>query len=104
MRVTQTKTRTDRVLFTRADHREFGVLHFVSSVPETGTSLDSPYLDFKGGFFFPQSLRRQCDPVRPGVPGFKTRSDHWSAALVNSQLACLRPVGMLNSCCCSVLS
>ena len=42
--------------------------------------------------------RRQCGPVvralalRSGDPGFK------------SQLVCLQPVGILNSCCCSVLS
>ena len=54
--------------------------------------------------------------MRFGDPGFKTRSDHslntvpdspwfnFSAALVNSQLVCLRPVGILNSCCCSVPS
>ena len=57
--------------------------------------------------------------LRSGDPGFKTRSDHsqnhpgspwfnFSAALVNSQLVCLRPVGILNSCCmllfCSVVS
>ena len=41
-------------------------------------------------------------------PEFKTLSDHslnlflvvpGSTALVNSQLACLRPVGIFNSCC-----
>ena len=52
--------------------------------------------------------------LRSGDPGFKTRSDHslnlflvvpgspwfnFSTALVNSQLVCLRPVGILNSCC-----
>ena len=60
----------------------------------------------------------QCGPVvralalRSGDPGFKTRSDHLlnlflvvpgstspAAALVDSQLVCLRPVGILNSCC-----
>ena len=64
---------------------------------------------------------RQCGRVvralalRSGDPGFKTRSDHSlnlilvvpgstsPAALVNSQLVCLRPVGILNSCCCCVL-
>ena len=35
----------------------------------------------------------------PGSPWF-----NFSAALVNSQLVCLRPVGILNSCCCSVPS
>ena len=36
----------------------------------------------------------------PGSPWF-----NFPAALVNSQLVCLRPVGILNSCCCcSVLS
>ena len=34
----------------------------------------------------------------PGSPWF-----NFPAALVNSQLACLRPVGILNSCCCYVL-
>ena len=54
-------------------------------------------------------------PWDPEIPGLKTRANHWlspwfnfSAALVNSQLACLRPVGILNSCCsqlpCSVVS
>ena len=56
---------------------------------------------------------RQCAPVvralslRSGDPGLKTRSNHslspwfnFPAALVNSQLVCLRPVGILNSCCC----
>ena len=57
---------------------------------------------------------RQCGPVvralasRSGDPGFKTRSDHSlnlillvPAALVDSQLVCLPPVGILNrSCCC----
>ena len=50
--------------------------------------------------------------LRSGDPGFKTRSDHslnlilvvpgstFPAALVNSQLVCLRPVGIHNSCCC----
>ena len=51
--------------------------------------------------------------LRSGDLGFKTRSDHslnlidlgspwfnFLAALVNSQLVCLRPVGILNSCCC----
>ena len=61
---------------------------------------------------------RQCGPVVRALalisedPGFKTRSDHslnlilvvgpwfnFPAALVNSQLVCLRPVGILNSCC-----
>ena len=61
----------------------------------------------------------QCGPVvgalpsRSGDPRSKTHSDHslnlflvhspwfnFSAALVNSQLACLWPVGILNSCCC----
>ena len=55
---------------------------------------------------------RQCGPVvralapRSGDPGFKTRSDHSlnlilvvPAALVDSQL---RPVGILNRCCCCV--
>ena len=59
----------------------------------------------------------QCGPVvralalRSVDPGFKTHSDHslspwfnFSAALLNSQLVCLRPVGILNSCCCSVPS
>ena len=54
--------------------------------------------------------------LRSGDPGFKTRSDHWLnlfdrgspwfnflAALVNSQLVCLRPVGILNSFSCCVL-
>ena len=56
--------------------------------------------------------------LRSGDPGFKTRSDHslnfvpcspwfnFSAALVNSQLASLRPVGIYSSCCwmfCSVV-
>ena len=58
---------------------------------------------------------RQCGPVvralasRSGDPGFKTRSDHSlnlilvvPSALVNSQLVCLRPVGILNRCCCCV--
>ena len=53
--------------------------------------------------------------LRSGDPGFKTRSDHslnlflvvpGSTALVNSQLVCLRPVGILSSCvvvfCCFV--
>ena len=35
----------------------------------------------------------------PGSPWF-----NFPAALVNSQLVCLQPVGILNSCCCSVLS
>ena len=52
-----------------------------------------------------------------GDPGFKTRSDHslnlfpvipgltsFPAALVNSQLVCLQPVGILNSCCCCCVS
>ena len=53
--------------------------------------------------------------LRTGDPGFKTRSDHslnlflvvrfnFPAALVNSQLVCLRPVGILNNCRCSVPS
>ena len=50
--------------------------------------------------------------LRSGDPGFKTRSDHslnlflvvrgstsLAAALVNSQLVCLRPVGVRDSCC-----
>ena len=44
--------------------------------------------------------------LRSGDPGFKTRSDHSlnliPAALVNSQLVCIQPVGILNICCCSV--
>ena len=63
---------------------------------------------------------KQCGPVvralalRSRDPGFKTGSDHslklflvavsdqfnFPAALVNSQLVCLRPVGILKSCCC----
>ena len=40
-----------------------------------------------------------------GDPGFKTPWFKFPAAFVNSQLVCLRPVGILNSCCCcSVLS
>ena len=82
----------------------------------------------KGNFFVlalvfmlasrPFFLRRQCGRVvralalRSGDPGFKTRSDHspnlfpsspwfnFLAALVNSQLVCLRPVEILNSCSC----
>ena len=53
--------------------------------------------------------------LRSGDPGFKTHSVHslnlilvwfnFPAALVNSQLVCLQPVGILKSCCCcSVLS
>ena len=61
---------------------------------------------------------RQCGPVvrtlglRFGVSRLKTRSDHslaefvpgspwfnFPAALVNLQLVCLRPAGILNSCC-----
>ena len=45
--------------------------------------------------------------LRFGDPGFKTMVEfvpgipwfNFSAAFVNSQLACLRPVGILNSCC-----
>ena len=66
----------------------------------------------------PAENERQCCPVvralslRSGDPGFKTRSlslvefvpgipwFNFPAALVNSQLVCLRPVGILNSCCC----
>ena len=63
----------------------------------------------------------QCGPViralssRSGDPGFKTRSDHslnltlvvpgstsHATALVDSQLVCLQPVGILNRCCCCV--
>ena len=58
----------------------------------------------------------QCGPVvralslRVGDPWFKTRHEHslnlilvvpgstFPAALANSQLVCLRPVGILNSC------
>ena len=61
-------------------------------------------------------LRRQCGAVvralalRSGDHGFKTRFDPGSpwfsfpAALVNSQLVCLQPVKILNSCCCFVPS
>ena len=58
---------------------------------------------------------RQCGPVvralasRSGNPGLKTLSDHSlnlilvvPAALVNSQLVCLRLAGILNRCCCCV--
>ena len=62
-----------------------------------------------GQDFFTNLVRRKCGPVvgaldlRSGDPGFKTCSGHWlhlfSAALVNNQIACLQPVGILNSCC-----
>ena len=48
--------------------------------------------------------------LRSGDPGFKTPSNHSLnlilvvPALLNRQLDCLRPVGILNSCCCSVPS
>ena len=58
---------------------------------------------------------RQCGPVvralasRSRDHGFKTRSDHSlnlilvvPAALIDSQLVCLRPAGILNRCCCCV--
>ena len=45
--------------------------------------------------------------LRSGDPGFKIRSDHSLnlilAALLNSQLVCLQPVGILNRCCCSAV-
>ena len=67
---------------------------------------------------------RQCGPavrtlaLRSGVSAFKTRSDHslnlflhgspsfnnFLAALVNSQLVCLRPVEIFNSLCCCIMS
>ena len=42
--------------------------------------------------------------LRYGDPGFDPGSPWFNflAALVNSQLVCLRLVGILNSCCCSV--
>ena len=59
--------------------------------------------------FFDKHWRRQCGPVvralalRSGDPGlveFDPGSPwfNFSAALVNSQLVCLRPVGILKSC------
>ena len=63
--------------------------------------------------------RRQCGPVVRALAlrsidlEFKTQSDNslnlfqvvpGSGALLNSQLVCRRPGGILNSCCCSVPS
>ena len=67
-------------------------------------SLGSVAQWFKGACLEIRKSRVQ-DPLwplvefDPGSPWF-----NFPAALVNSQLVCLQPVGILNSCCCSVLS